>query len=99
MIDWRKGGLSGSVLRLARQDMKAHLRDNSAARRVRYSLPHRIVRGFSASVHSAHFCVCTFLLIWPSSLWKLSLLTLRRTICPSGRLSIRHLARRPILFY
>ena len=46
MINWRKGGMSGSILRLARQEVTEHLNENPTARHLRYSLPHRIARRF-----------------------------------------------------
>ncbi len=46
MIDWKRGGLCGSIRKLVRREVRAHLRDNPDARRVRYSFLHRIVRRF-----------------------------------------------------
>ena len=46
MIDWRQGGWTGSVKRWVRKEVRKHLRDNPTARRVRYSLAHRVVRRF-----------------------------------------------------
>ena len=46
MIDWLRGVLGGSLLRLARQEVCEHLRKNPAARRVRYRLGRRVMRGF-----------------------------------------------------
>ena len=62
MIDWQKGGVSGSIHKLARREVRAHLRDNPDARRVRYSLFHRIVRRFF-SVRNFTSFVCFYVVI------------------------------------
>ena len=44
MIDWHKGGWTGSLRRYARREVRAQLRSNPAARTSRYSLFRRAVR-------------------------------------------------------
>lgn len=46
MIDWRRGGLAGSLNKWIRREVREHIRTNPAARRCRYSLPLRLLRGF-----------------------------------------------------
>jgi hypothetical protein len=46
MIDWGKGGWTGSVNRWVRGEVREQLRDNPAARRVRYNLGHHALRRF-----------------------------------------------------
>ena len=46
MIDWGKGGWTGSVNRWVRREVREQLRDNPAARRARYNLGHRTFRRF-----------------------------------------------------
>ena len=46
MIDWRRGGWTGSVNRLVRRDVREQLRNNPAARRSRYGRFHRVLRRF-----------------------------------------------------
>ena len=38
MIDWRRGGWTGSLSRWVRREVDEQLRDNPVARRVRYGL-------------------------------------------------------------
>ena len=49
MTDWKRAGWTGSLNRWAQRDIRAHLRDNAAARRTRYPagtrLLHRIFDG------------------------------------------------------
>jgi hypothetical protein len=46
MIDWRRGGWTGSLNRWVRREVREQLRDNVAARRARYGLAHRAFRRF-----------------------------------------------------
>jgi hypothetical protein len=46
MIDWQRGGWTGSLNRWVRREVREQLSDNRAARRVRYSLVHRALRRF-----------------------------------------------------
>lgn len=46
MIDWRLGGWTGSLNKWVRREVGEHMRTNSAARRCRYPLPLRLLRGF-----------------------------------------------------
>ena len=62
MIDWKRGGFAGSIRKLARREASAHLRDSPDARRVRYSLPHRIVRRFFNIRNFTSF-VCIYVLV------------------------------------
>lgn len=48
MIDWRRGGWTGSINRWVRLEVKELLRDNAVARRSRYGPLHRILRSFFA---------------------------------------------------
>ena len=49
MIDWRRGGWTGSVNRWVRREVTEQLRENAVACRVRYGLAHRAVRRFVGS--------------------------------------------------
>ena len=62
MIEWKRGGPAGSILKIARREVRAHLRDNPDARRVRYSFLHRIVRRFFNIRNFTSF-VCVYVLI------------------------------------
>ena len=62
MIDCKRGGFAGSIRKLARREASAHLRDSPDARRVRYSLPHRIVRRFFNIRNFTSF-VCIYVLV------------------------------------
>lgn len=44
MIDWRRGGWTGSLNRWVRREVSEQLHENTAARRVRYGLAHRTLR-------------------------------------------------------
>lgn len=46
MIDWSRGGFTGSLNNWVRREVREHLRDNVAARRSRYGLFERILRQF-----------------------------------------------------
>ncbi|MCY4141074.1 MAG: hypothetical protein OXF56_22760 [Rhodobacteraceae bacterium] len=46
MIDWHRGGCTGSIRRLVRGEVRDHIHGNLSARRNRYSLAHRILRRF-----------------------------------------------------
>ena len=57
MIDWRRGGWTGSVNRWVRREVTEQLRENSVARRVRYGLAHRALRRFLGSGTFGRFVV------------------------------------------
>ena len=61
MVDWRQRWWTGSVKRLARREVRQHLRDNPAARRVHYSLSHRVIRRFFQIGTFRRFVVLYFL--------------------------------------
>ena len=46
MIDWHRGGWTGSVNKIARRDVRQQLYENEAARRSRYGFFHRVIRRF-----------------------------------------------------
>jgi hypothetical protein len=46
MIDWQRGGWTGSINRFARRETCEQLRENPAARHVRYGIAHRALRRF-----------------------------------------------------
>ena len=46
MVDWQEGGCTGSIKRWARREVRKHFRNNPTARRVHYSLSHRVIRQF-----------------------------------------------------
>jgi uncharacterized membrane protein len=48
MIDWRHGGWTGSLNKSVRREVREHMNTNAAAKRCRYSVPLRILRGFFA---------------------------------------------------
>jgi hypothetical protein len=48
MIDWRRGGWTGSLNKWVRREVREHMRTNSAARRCRYPWPLRLLRSFFA---------------------------------------------------
>ena len=62
MINWKRGGLVGSIRKLARREVRALLRNNPAAKRVRYSFLHRVIRRFF-SIRSFASFVCVYVLI------------------------------------
>lgn len=49
MIEWRDGGWTGSINRLARKEVREQLRENLVARRVRYTISQRALRHFFGS--------------------------------------------------
>lgn len=49
MIDWHRGGWTGSLNRWVRREVREQLHDNPVARRVRYGLAHRALRSFFGS--------------------------------------------------
>src|SRR6266540_2589879 len=51
----RRDGWFGSLNRSVRRDVREHLRTNSAARRTRYSLAHRLLRRFLSLRTFGHF--------------------------------------------
>src|SRR4051794_9440404 len=44
MIDWRRGGWTGSLNAWVRREVREHMRDNAVARQARYSVPQRLLR-------------------------------------------------------
>ena len=48
MIDWRRGGWTGSLNKWVRREIREHMRTNSAARRCRYPWPLQLLRAFFA---------------------------------------------------
>jgi hypothetical protein len=46
MVDWRRGGWTGSLNKFVRREVREQLRDNPTARRVRYGFLHRVARRF-----------------------------------------------------
>lgn len=57
MIDWRRGSWTGSLNKLVRREVTEQLRANPVARRVRYGLPHRLLRRFFGSGTFGRFIV------------------------------------------
>ena len=57
MIDWRRGGWTGSVNRWVRREVTEQLRGNPVARRVRYGLAHRALRRFFGSGTFGRFII------------------------------------------
>ena len=55
MIEWRRGGWSGSINRWVRREVEKQLSDNPVARRSRYGRFHRALRRFFAIGIFAHF--------------------------------------------
>lgn len=55
MIDWKYGGLTGSINAYARRDVRDLLRHNATARRCRYGSLHSLVRGFFSIARFARF--------------------------------------------
>lgn len=62
MVDWRRGGWTGSVNSWVRREVRQHLRDNIATRRSRYTLIHRIFRKFFAVRTFGRFISLYFLI-------------------------------------
>jgi hypothetical protein len=48
MIDWRRGGWTGSINRWVQLEVKEQFRENAVARRARYGRLHRLLRAFFA---------------------------------------------------
>lgn len=46
MIDWTRGGWTGSINKLVRLEVREHFRENLVARRVRYRFVHRLLKCF-----------------------------------------------------
>ncbi len=46
MIEWRRGGLTGSLNKWVRREVREQLRDNATARRAKHPLVHRGLRAF-----------------------------------------------------
>ena len=66
MIDWRRGGPTGSLNAWVRREVRVQLRSNPAARAARYTWPHRLLRGFFSIATFARFMglyVCLCLLV------------------------------------
>ncbi len=55
MINWRRGGWTGSVNRWVRREVREQLRANPAARRARYPLGYRALRAFFRIGTFLHF--------------------------------------------
>lgn len=66
MIDWRRGGPTGSINKWVRLEVKELLRENPVARRSRYGGLHRILRAFFAINNFGRFV--TFYLIFDVAL-------------------------------
>lgn len=57
MIDWRRGGWTGSIDRWVRREVTEQLRKNPVARRAQYGLAHRALRRFLGSGAFGRFIV------------------------------------------
>ncbi|MBC2664229.1 hypothetical protein H7F51_01715 [Novosphingobium flavum] len=57
MIDWRRGGWTGSINRWVRREVTEQLRENPVARRARYGLAHSALRRFFGSGSFGRFII------------------------------------------
>src|SRR4051794_32140193 len=55
MINWRRGGWTGSLNKWVRREVREQLRDNPIARRARLPATHRALRGFFSIGHFSRF--------------------------------------------
>jgi hypothetical protein len=62
MIEWRRGGWSGSINRWVRREVEEQLSENPAARRSRYGRLYRALRMFFSIGTFAHFVALYFVL-------------------------------------
>lgn len=68
VIDWTRGGWTGSINKLVRLEVREHFRENLVARRARYRFAHRLLKKFFSIGAFGHFIGLYILLDFASIL-------------------------------